>query len=118
MVTSYVTITVNACLLGHHGFMLYIINVSSLQIIMLDIKPAIRNQIMRELQVLHDCNSPYIVGFFGNFCINNEISICMQHMVRAVVVFHIYGRKGIRLSLYSLHEINDLCNAQSLYSKS
>ncbi|XP_064390512.1 dual specificity mitogen-activated protein kinase kinase 1-like [Halichondria panicea] len=50
------------------------------KIIMLDIKPAIRNQIMRELKVLHDCTSPYIVGFFGNFCINNEISICMQHM--------------------------------------
>ncbi len=49
--------------------------------IMLDIKPAVRNQIMRELKVLHECNSPYIVGFFGSFCVNNEISICMQHMV-------------------------------------
>ena len=48
---------------------------------MLDIKPAIRNQIMRELKVLHECNSPYIVGFYGNFCLNNEISICMEHMV-------------------------------------
>lgn len=52
-----------------------------LQMIMLDIKPAVRNQIMRELKVLHECNSPYIVGFFGSFCVNNEISICMQHMV-------------------------------------
>ena len=52
------------------------------QMIMLDIKPAVRNQIMRELKVLHECNSPYIVGFFGSFCVNNEISICMQHMVR------------------------------------
>ncbi|CAI8055466.1 Dual specificity mitogen-activated protein kinase kinase 1 (Fragment) [Geodia barretti] len=48
--------------------------------IMLDIKPAVRNQIMRELKVLHECNSPYIVGFYGSFCANNEISICMQHM--------------------------------------
>ena len=54
---------------------------SLLQMIMLDIKPAVRNQIMRELKVLHECNSPYIVGFFGSFCANNEISICMQHMV-------------------------------------
>lgn len=53
----------------------------SFQMIMLDIKPAVRNQIMRELKVLHECNSPYIVGFYGNFCLNNEISICMQHMV-------------------------------------
>lgn len=52
-----------------------------LQMIMLDIKPAVRNQIMRELKVLHECNSPHIVGFYGNFCLNNEISICMQHMV-------------------------------------
>ena len=51
------------------------------QMIMLDIKPAVRNQIMRELKVLHECNSPYIVGFYGAFCANNEISICMQHMV-------------------------------------
>ena len=49
--------------------------------IMLDIKPAVRNQIMRELKVLHECNSPYIVGFYGSFCANNEISICMQNMV-------------------------------------
>lgn len=51
------------------------------QMIMLDIKPAVRNQIMRELKVLHECNSPFIVGFYGNFCLNSEISICMQHMV-------------------------------------
>ena len=48
--------------------------------IMLDIKPSVRNQIMRELKVLHECNAPYIVGFFGSFNINNEISILMQHM--------------------------------------
>ena len=48
---------------------------------MLDIKPAVRSQIMRELKVLHECNCPYIVGFYGNFCLNNEISICMQNMV-------------------------------------
>lgn len=50
------------------------------KMIMLDIKPAVRNQIMRELKVLHECNSPYIVGFYGNFCLSNDISICMEHM--------------------------------------
>ena len=49
--------------------------------IVLDIKPMIRNQIMRELKVLHECNAPFIVGFFGSFYSNNEISILMQHMV-------------------------------------
>ena len=65
--------------------------------IMLDIKPAVRNQIMRELKVLHECNSPYIVGFFGSFCVNNEISICMQHMVRLGGVGG--GRVGVRTVL-------------------
>ena len=64
--------------------------------IMLDIKPAVRNQIMRELKVLHECNSPYIVGFFGNFCISNEISICMQHMV-GDFTFNLFG--GMSYSL-------------------
>lgn len=54
--------------------------------IMLDIKPTIRNQIMRELKVLHECNSPYIVGFFGSFYVNNEISILMQHMVSTMML--------------------------------
>ena len=64
------------------------------QMIMLDIKPAVRNQIMRELKVLHECNSPHIVGFFGNFCVNNEISICMQHMasyMHACIHIHVYA---------------------------
>ncbi|KAF3854871.1 hypothetical protein F7725_022926 [Dissostichus mawsoni] len=45
-----------------------------------DPRPAIRNQIIRELQVLHECNSPYIVGFYGAFYSDGEISICMEHM--------------------------------------
>lgn len=52
------------------------------QLIHLEIKPAIRNQIIRELQVLHECNSPYIVGFYGAFYSDGEISICMEHMVQ------------------------------------
>ncbi|XP_061540111.1 dual specificity mitogen-activated protein kinase kinase 2a [Phycodurus eques] len=50
------------------------------KLIHLEIKPAIRNQIIRELQVLHKCNSPYIVGFYGAFYSDGEISICMEHM--------------------------------------
>lgn len=61
------------------------------QLIHLEIKPAIRNQIIRELQVLHECNSPYIVGFYGAFYSDGEISICMEHMVR-----NKGGRRGNR----------------------
>lgn len=50
------------------------------KLIHLEIKPAIRQQIIRELKVLHDCNSPYIVGFYGAFYSDGEISICMEYM--------------------------------------
>ncbi|GAB6023087.1 Dual specificity mitogen-activated protein kinase kinase 1, variant 2 [Chamberlinius hualienensis] len=50
------------------------------KLIHLEVKPAIRNQIIRELKVLHDCNSPHIVGFYGAFYSDGEISICMEYM--------------------------------------
>lgn len=50
------------------------------KLIHLEIKLAVRNQIIRELQVLHDCNSPYIVGYYGAFYSDGEISICMEYM--------------------------------------
>ena len=51
------------------------------KLIHLEVKPAVRNQIMRELKVLHECNSPHIVGFFGAFLGDGEINICMEYMV-------------------------------------
>jgi len=50
------------------------------KLIHLEVKPAIQTQIMRELKVLHDCSSPYIVGFYGVFCSDGEINICMENM--------------------------------------
>lgn len=50
------------------------------KLIHLEVKPAIRNQIIRELKVLHECNSPYIVGFYGAFYSEGEINICMEYM--------------------------------------
>ena len=50
------------------------------KLIHLEVKPAIRNQILRELTVLHECNSPYIVGFYGAYTCDGEISICMEYM--------------------------------------
>ena len=37
------------------------------KMIMMDVKPAIRKQIVTELKILHDCKSPYIVGYFGSY---------------------------------------------------
>lgn len=50
------------------------------KLIHLEIKPAVRNQIIRELKVLHECNSPDIVGYYGAFYSDGEISICMEYM--------------------------------------
>lgn len=50
------------------------------KMIHLEVKPAVKKQIVRELKILHDCNSPYIVGFYGAFYFDGEISICMEYM--------------------------------------
>ena len=60
-------------------------------------KPAIKKQIITELRILDECNSPFIVGFYGafhrlfcylyrfyNFLLyiysDGEIHICMEYM--------------------------------------
>ncbi|QSS60870.1 MAP kinase [Histoplasma capsulatum] len=51
------------------------------KIIRVDVKENVRKQIVRELQVGHDCNSPYIVTVYGAF--QNEardIVLCMEYM--------------------------------------
>uniref|UniRef100_A0A1I7TKV0 mitogen-activated protein kinase kinase n=1 Tax=Caenorhabditis tropicalis TaxID=1561998 RepID=A0A1I7TKV0_9PELO len=50
------------------------------KLVHLEIKPSVRQQIVKELAVLHKCNSPFIVGFYGAFVDNNDISICMEYM--------------------------------------
>lgn len=50
------------------------------KMIHLEIKPRIREQILRELRVLHECNSPEIVGFFGSFYADGEINLLMEYM--------------------------------------
>ncbi|KAK2757903.1 MAP kinase kinase (MEK) [Arachnomyces sp. PD_36] len=51
------------------------------KVIRVDAKENVRKQIVRELQVGHDCNSPHIVTFYGAF--QNEardIVLCMEYM--------------------------------------
>lgn len=50
------------------------------KLIRLELKPAVKKQIIRELKVLHECKSPHIVGFYRAFQSNGEISICMEYM--------------------------------------
>lgn len=39
-----------------------------------------KNQVLRELQFLHDCNSPYIVSFYGAFLNEADVCVCMEYM--------------------------------------
>jgi mitogen-activated protein kinase kinase len=50
------------------------------KIILIDAKPAVRKQILRELQILHDCRSKYIISFFGAFIADPNICICIEFM--------------------------------------
>nr|WAB55566.1 mitogen-activated protein kinase kinase dSOR1 [Colaphellus bowringi] len=50
------------------------------KLIHLEVKPAIKKQIIRELKVLHECNFAHIVGFYCAFYSDGEISICMEYM--------------------------------------
>jgi mitogen-activated protein kinase kinase len=50
------------------------------KVIHLETKPAVRKQIARELHIMHDCESEFIVGFYGGFVTENCVIICMEYM--------------------------------------
>lgn len=60
-----------SCRAGIHG---------RIQIVLIDAKPAVRKQILRELQIMHDCKSKYIISFWGAFLADPNICICMEFM--------------------------------------
>jgi len=43
-------------------------------------QPQMKKQVLRELQFLHDCNSPYIVSFYGAFLSEGDVCVCMEYM--------------------------------------
>ncbi|KAF9465245.1 kinase-like domain-containing protein [Collybia nuda] len=50
------------------------------KIVLIDAKPSVRKQILRELQIMHDCHSKYIISFHGAFLADPNICICMEFM--------------------------------------
>ncbi|KAG6919253.1 hypothetical protein DXG01_008049 [Tephrocybe rancida] len=50
------------------------------KIVLIDAKPSVRKQILRELQIMHDCKSKYIISFWGAFLADPNICICMEFM--------------------------------------
>jgi mitogen-activated protein kinase kinase len=51
------------------------------KIIHVEAKKEVRKRIVRELQIMHECNSPYIVSFYGAFMNEaNDVTMCMEYM--------------------------------------
>lgn len=50
------------------------------KVIHIEANPAIRRNIMTELQTLEKCKSPYIVSCYGAFMEEGDISVCMELM--------------------------------------
>ncbi|PPR05036.1 hypothetical protein CVT24_010182 [Panaeolus cyanescens] len=49
------------------------------KIVLIDAKPSVRKQILRELHIMHDCHSKYIISFYGAFLADPNICICMEY---------------------------------------
>ena len=52
----------------------------AVKVIPLDISVDAKKQIISELEVLHRCNSPVIIAFYGAYFMENRISICAEWM--------------------------------------
>ncbi|KAJ3015904.1 MAP kinase kinase (MEK) [Thoreauomyces humboldtii] len=50
------------------------------KVIHVEAKNSVRRQIVREIQIMHQCISPYIVSFYGAYLNEGDISICMEFM--------------------------------------
>ena len=51
------------------------------EVIHVEAKKEIRNRIVRELRIMHECNSEYIVNFYGAFSSeSNDVIMCMEYM--------------------------------------
>ncbi|WFC96308.1 mitogen-activated protein kinase kinase [Malassezia brasiliensis] len=63
------------------------------KVVFIDAKPEVRKQILRELQILHECQSQYIVGFYGACLSDIHIYMCMEYM-DAGSLDSIYSKHG------------------------
>lgn len=50
------------------------------KIVKLETRPAIRKQIMRELHIMHDCDSDNIVSYYGGYATESSVIMCMEYM--------------------------------------
>jgi mitogen-activated protein kinase kinase len=51
-----------------------------------DAKPSVRKQIMRELQIMSDCSSPYIIDYYGCFPVDVHVGLVIEYMDAGYVI--------------------------------
>lgn len=54
---------------------------------------SLRKRILHELKILHECQSPHIVSFYGAFLEGVQVQVCMEYMDLGSLdtVYHAYG---------------------------
>ncbi|KAH7909232.1 kinase-like domain-containing protein [Hygrophoropsis aurantiaca] len=105
------------------------------KIVLIDAKPSVRKQILRELQIMHDCHSPFIISFYGAFLSDPNVCMCIEFMDKGSLdgIYKKIGAIDIEIVskvalavlegltyLYDVHRIihrdikpsNILCNSQ------
>ncbi|KAI8590874.1 MAP kinase kinase (MEK) [Geranomyces variabilis] len=50
------------------------------KVIHVEARNSVRRAIVREMQIMHQCISPYIVSFYGAYLNEGDLSICMEYM--------------------------------------
>ncbi|KAF7299899.1 STE/STE7/MEK1 protein kinase [Mycena chlorophos] len=50
------------------------------KVVLIDAKPAERKKILLELQIMHDCDSSFIVSSYGAYLAEPNICLCMEYM--------------------------------------
>ncbi|WVQ97417.1 hypothetical protein IAU59_004530 [Kwoniella sp. CBS 9459] len=63
------------------------------KLILVDAKPSVRKQILRELQIMNDCSSPYIVEYYGCFSVDVHVGIALE-LMDAGSLDYIYRHNG------------------------
>lgn len=70
---------------GNSGVVLKVLHVPlqktmARKVVHIETKMAVQTQIIRELRIMHECRSPYIIEFYGAFVrSNNTIVLCMEY---------------------------------------
>lgn len=74
---------------------------------MIDAKSSVQKQILRELQIMHDCHSEYIVSCFGSFLAEPNICICMEFMDKGSfdVIYKSIGAIDINVVCMVAHSV-------------